>query len=206
VVILNTSDSGCAALILTPTNVQHVPFAGLGFTELTVLKKLLRYAIAKDGRAFSPSLFNRAHIEGLVRQIPFASDSLQLLRLPFDARHIGRASDLPVQPDDIFRFVLAVLWVSVVKLVIDCLELEVNYPSSLQLFLTVKLTVIFRNVMNLRICGGALRDNLFFFQYTQRGSTFPRRWNVFPNILCRRTRRPSVPFSATPLLPLNRSR
>lgn len=125
VVILNASNTGCAALILTATGIQHVPFPDLSFVAVTVLVKLLRYAVAQDGR--NPSLPS-AHVDGLVQQIPFVIDTSQLLRPPSD-RHIGRASDVSEQPEEVFRYVLGVLWKSVVEPVIRRLDLEVQLFS-----------------------------------------------------------------------------
>jgi hypothetical protein len=50
VAILNISTTGCVALILSPTSVKHVPIPHLSFTEVTILVKLIRHAIALDGR------------------------------------------------------------------------------------------------------------------------------------------------------------
>jgi hypothetical protein len=125
VVVLNASKTGCSALILTSTGVQHVPFADLSFTDVIILVKLTHYASAQSGRDALPLESNRALVEGLVQRMPFHSDTMQMLRLPFE-RHVGRASGTPAQPDDIFRLVLASLWVSVVEPVIHLLGLEVN--------------------------------------------------------------------------------
>jgi hypothetical protein len=57
--------------------------------------------------------------------MPSLSETLQMLRLPLE-RHVSRVSDMSRQPDDIFRYVLAVLWESVVEPVIQSLNLQVN--------------------------------------------------------------------------------
>jgi hypothetical protein len=123
VVILNASATDCSALILTAMGVQHVPLADLSFTEVTTLVKLTHHAIAQNGRGVVPES-NRAHVEALVQQMPLLSDALQL-RQPFE-RHVKRVSSTSAQPDDIFRFILAVLWVSVVEPIIRLLGSEVN--------------------------------------------------------------------------------
>jgi hypothetical protein len=127
VVVLTASElNGCAAaLILTSGGVQHVPLSHLDCTELNKLVKLLRYAIAQDGRDALLLESNRAHVKSLVQQMPFISDTLQLLRLPLE-RHTRRVSGPSAWPDDIFRYVLAVLWESVVEPVIRSLYLKVN--------------------------------------------------------------------------------
>jgi hypothetical protein len=125
VVILNTSKAGCAALILTLNGVQHVPLPDLSSHHVTTLVKLIRNAIAQGGGDTLLPDSNRAHVQGLVEQMPLISDTLQLLRLPLE-RHMGRASDISTRPDDIFRYVLGILWTSVVGPVIHLLKLEVN--------------------------------------------------------------------------------
>jgi len=125
VVILNASNTGCAALILTATGVQHVPFPNLSFVAVTDLVKLLRHAVAQDGRNPSLPKSNGTHVDGLVQQIPFVIDTSQLLRPPSE-RHIGRASDRSEQPEEVFRYVLGVLWKSVVEPVIRRLDLKVR--------------------------------------------------------------------------------
>jgi hypothetical protein len=144
VVILNASETGCAALILTLTSVQHVPFANLRFTEVTKLAKLIRHAVTQAGRGSSLPESSLRWVEGLVQQMPLLSETLQILRLPFE-RHARRVSDTSRHPDDIFRYVLAVLWESVVEPVIQSLDLQVNsdYHSLDHL---LKCTIIFRNL------------------------------------------------------------
>ncbi|KIM74613.1 hypothetical protein PILCRDRAFT_14277 [Piloderma croceum F 1598] len=124
IVILNASQTGCNALILTSTGVQHtIPFPDLNFTLLTKLVKLLRYAIGYGGSRDAPLLeSNRELVEDILQQMPFISDTLQL-RLPSE-RHLGRISTTSSQPDEVFRFVLGVLWVSVSKPIIGMLELK----------------------------------------------------------------------------------
>jgi tetratricopeptide (TPR) repeat protein len=110
VVILNASEAGCAALVLTLNGVQHVPIPDLSSHQVTILVKLIRNAIAQGGGYPLLPDSNRAHVQGLVEQVP----------------HIGRASDISTRPDDIFRYVLGILWTSVVGPVIRLLKLEVN--------------------------------------------------------------------------------
>jgi hypothetical protein len=125
VVVLNASKTDCAALVLTLTGVQHVPFPDLTLTDVAQLVKLTHYAIAHDEKHTSLLESNCMHVKGLVQQIPFISDTLQLLRLPLE-RHMGQASDISAQPDNIFIYVLGVLWESVVEPVICLLKLELN--------------------------------------------------------------------------------
>jgi len=126
VIILNASETGCAALILTLTGVQHVPFPNLDFTEVNTLVKLIRHAITQDGGDSSLHRSSHIAVEGLIEQTPLHSEIMQQLRLPLE-RHIGRASDTSRRPDDIFRFVLGALWESVVNPVIRTLDLKVNW-------------------------------------------------------------------------------
>ena len=127
VVILNASQSGCAALIVTSTGVQHVPFMDLGLSEVTKLVELIRHAIAEGaegaegGKNALVHESNRTRVIDLVRQMPLISDRLQMLR-----PRLGQKSDNLTGPDDIFRYVLCTLWLSVVKPILDLLHLEVN--------------------------------------------------------------------------------
>jgi hypothetical protein len=125
VVVLNASQSACDALILTPTRVRHIPLPDLSITDVTKLVKLIHCAIAQDGRDILHPESNRAHIEGLVQQIPFISDTLQLLRRPLE-RHIGRVPDIFEQSDNIFRYVLGMLWEAVVEPIVHMLDLKVK--------------------------------------------------------------------------------
>jgi hypothetical protein len=125
IVVLNASKTRCDALILKSTGVHYVPFPNLDFVEVSVLVKLIRYAITQDSRDTFFHESNPAHIEGLVQQMPFISDTLRLLRLPLE-RHVKRVSDISEYRNDIFRYVLGVLWEAVVKPVIQSLDLKVN--------------------------------------------------------------------------------
>jgi hypothetical protein len=125
VVMLNTSESGSDALIVSLTGVRHVPLPALSIMHLGQLVKLMQYAIAKDGRDASLYESNCAHVEGLIQQVPFTSDILQSLRLPLE-RHGRRVSDTSEQADHIFHYILGVLWESVVEPIIQSLDLTVN--------------------------------------------------------------------------------
>jgi len=202
VVILNASKTGCAALILTPTGVQHVPLPQSTFTEMIVLVKLLQNAISSDARCSSLPESVRACVEGLVQQMPTRSDTLRSLRLLVE-RHLGRASDNSLQPDDIFRYALGVLWESVVEPVIHVLGLKVNrvllqHLTYLLTYLPLLTpTVIYRKPTSQQSCGGAPLDRSRSSQYTQQGYTLPRRQKASLITLFRRTHRPLVSFSAT---------
>jgi len=50
VVILNASQTGCAALVVNLNGVQHVPIMDLSEHQLVTLVKLIRHAIAQSGR------------------------------------------------------------------------------------------------------------------------------------------------------------
>ncbi|KAF8512788.1 CHAT domain-containing protein [Gautieria morchelliformis] len=93
VVILNASNTGCDALILTSSGVQHVPLV-LALADVTALVNCIQLATAPDSRDPALSASIRADVEGLE----------------------GLTDDL--------QTVLAVLWRSVVKPVIQSLALE----------------------------------------------------------------------------------
>jgi tetratricopeptide (TPR) repeat protein len=124
IVVLNASKTRCDALILKSTGVHYVPFPNLGLVEVSFLVKLIRYATAEDSRDTFFLKSNPAHVEGLVQQMPFISDTLRLLRLPLE-RHVKRVSDISEYRNDIFRYVLGVLWEAVAKPVIQSLDLMV---------------------------------------------------------------------------------
>jgi hypothetical protein len=98
----------------------------LSFADIYILVKLLQAATASRGRAPLLPEADGAQIEGLFRQIAVFPETLQILKPSVEARHAGRASATRMQPEDIFRHVLAVLWVSVVKPVLYSLKLEVS--------------------------------------------------------------------------------
>jgi hypothetical protein len=126
VAILIASKTACAALVLKLTGVRHVPLPDLSLTEVTILVKLICQIIAQDGRGGMLSDPSRACVEGLIQQMPLLSGTVQQLRRPFE-RHVGRASDTHAQPDDLFRYILALLWELVVEPIIQSLDLKVNW-------------------------------------------------------------------------------
>jgi hypothetical protein len=202
VVILNASEAGCSALILNSTGVRHLPFLQLTFTTVTTLVKLIQSAIASDGKDVSAIESNHAHVERLVQQMPLLSGTLQLLRLPLESRHIKRVSDIATTPDDIFRYVLAILWESIIEPVIRELNLEVILFFYYLDYFVSELTTSCRNRMYRPMCGGALQDRSLCSQYMLQVYTSPIGRKAFPITLFRRTRPPSVYFSATyPILP-----
>jgi hypothetical protein len=124
VVILNTSRSGSDALIMTSSYVQHIPLLGLDFIAIRSLAKLIQNATATNHTLLPGA--DQAQTEGLFLRMPELSDRLRHLRQMIEDRHIGRASDAQMLPEDTFRMVLAMLWVWVVHPVIRSLNLEVN--------------------------------------------------------------------------------
>lgn len=197
IIILNASKGGCAALVLTSTGVQSVPLLKLTFTEVTTLAKLIKSGIAPNTLVIRS---NRAYVEGLVQQMPLLSDNLKLLKLPFESRHVKQASET-WQSDDIFRYVLAVLWESVAKPIICMLDLKVSLLLSQTLTIT-KVTIIYRNLMYHQIYGGALQGHLLFSQYMLQEYIVVREQSAFLIILFHHIHQPSVYcFVICPLLP-----
>ena len=190
VVVLNISEPGCFALILTTIGVQHVPLLNVSLTEVTKLVKLIRHAIAQSGRDAVLPEANRAEVKNIVQQMPCISETLQMLRDPLE-RHGGRASDTSVQPDDIFRYVLCVLWEAVVEPVIRSVGFEVNsFLWSAFAHVLNKLTIdyICRNPKVQHGYGGAPRDHSHFCLSMQQGYTWPRGRSVLPITLSRHIR------------------
>jgi tetratricopeptide (TPR) repeat protein len=205
VVILNASDTGCAVLIIMSAGVQHIALADLSVATVTILVKLTHYAIAQGGRDEVELPEYRAQVESLVEQLPPFSDTLQLLRLPLEGRHIKQVSAIGTQPDHIFRYVLGVLWELVAEPVMHVLELQVNLlQTNHHLCWLFELNITCRNRTYHRIYGGARQDHLLSFQCMQRGYTIRRRRNAFLIMLFRHTPRPSVHSCAMSLfLPLS---
>ena len=123
VVVLNASETGCAALILTPSTVQHVPLPEMTFSVANALVALTRQVVAsRDGNVLLTES-NRGHMEGLLQQMPALSDTLRSLGLD---RAGSRVFDTPLHSDDVFQFVLARLWALAVEPVIRSLGLGVS--------------------------------------------------------------------------------
>ncbi|KIM81373.1 hypothetical protein PILCRDRAFT_821454 [Piloderma croceum F 1598] len=124
VVVLIASKFGNNALIITSSDVQLVPLPRLSFIEASALVQLVRTAtVSGVGHALRPDI-HLAPLEGLVQQMPLLSPTFQSLRHSNDARLGRMVSDTYTNPDDIFRLVLAVLWMSVVEPIVRSLNLE----------------------------------------------------------------------------------
>ncbi|KIM73862.1 hypothetical protein PILCRDRAFT_80603 [Piloderma croceum F 1598] len=121
VVILNASKSGCDGLIMTSSHVEHIPLPGLGFEFVKILVGLIQTATARNSLQSGDFLVK---ISPLLQQMSFVSDATRSLRQSVEDRHCKRVSDTPMDPEDIFRFVLGALWIFVVEPVIDSLNFE----------------------------------------------------------------------------------
>jgi hypothetical protein len=128
VVILNASKSSSDALIMTSSGVKHVPLPDLSFMVVNALVKLIQTATAIDGRNPLLPMADYAQINDLFQRISVISqaDSLRFLRHSVQVRHVGRDSEARMDPDDIFRRVLGVLWVSAIQPVICSLNFDVS--------------------------------------------------------------------------------
>jgi tetratricopeptide (TPR) repeat protein len=91
IVVLNAGKSECAALIISKSNIMHVPLPNITATEAQALVKKMRTATS-------------AHKIRLGRKV----------------------SDNPIDSNSVFRSVLETLWSSVVRPVIQSLNLEVR--------------------------------------------------------------------------------
>ena len=113
VVILNASYAGCAALILTPADVQHVSLPLVTVAGLTRLVKLIQIATQQNGRAGFVSQTTQPQVDNLLQDIPPG-----LLE--------DQKAFVYEQHDIIFQYVLTKLWESVVRPIIRFLSLKVN--------------------------------------------------------------------------------
>ena len=122
VVILNASKSGCDALIMTSSDVKHIPLPNLDLTVINILVWLIQTATAQNPLLWESFL---PIIDDIFERMSFNSDAERSLRQSVEGRHMKRLSDTKLNSEDIFRLVLGVLWISAVQPVIHSLSLEV---------------------------------------------------------------------------------
>jgi tetratricopeptide (TPR) repeat protein len=114
IVILNASDSGCAALIVTLSNVAHVPLPRCTFKNVGMLAKMIQTACgAKHG--FVTKLQIQA-LSNMMRGLPESSR---------EDRYSQPAPSVAANTDEVFQEVLAILWTSVVEPIFRSLNLKV---------------------------------------------------------------------------------
>jgi hypothetical protein len=194
VVILNNGLSRTDILIVTSSGVVHIPILSLTYMKIDILVKWIQAAIACEGgrRSFLPEA-NCAEMEGLAQQLPASSHALQFLRLLHEARYVGRASDAQMHPNDIFRFVLGVFWVSIAMPVIRALKLEVSWIHLCKSF-PLEFNYFPRNLKHHHFCDGAPLGYSHSCQYTQPVSMVLMGLKVFRIMLFRPMCQPSVHF------------
>jgi len=112
VVILNASNSGCAALVMTMTNVECVPFPQCTLSNLQTLVKMIHSAL---GEVHAPPV-TKAQMKNLMTQMRDSSNISHR-----EDRYSVRVSEFVMSTDEIFR----VLWKSVIKPVICYLGMKV---------------------------------------------------------------------------------
>ena len=123
VVILNASKSSVDALIMTSSDVKHIPLPNLSFTAINQLVRLIRTASA--GNSLHQASLHPS-IDDVFRRMSFNSDVERSLRQSVEGRAGKPVSGAQsVDSEVIFRLVLHVLWASVMQPVIDSLNLEV---------------------------------------------------------------------------------
>ncbi|KAF8157609.1 CHAT domain-containing protein [Mycena galopus ATCC 62051] len=107
IVLLNASDSGCDALVVTQDEeVKHIPLPDLSIKRTQGLAAILRMALSSHGAR---------------------SDILQTLLQPIRTNPRLKAVRMPPAghtPDDLFGVVLGMLWFTVARPVIDALDLK----------------------------------------------------------------------------------
>jgi hypothetical protein len=123
VVILNASKFGCDGLIMTSSDVKHIPFPGLSFAAVNKLVWLIQTATARN--SLVPGAF-LVQVDAFFQQMSPVSNAGRSLRQSVEERHVKRVSDTRVDPEDIFHFVLGALWMLVVEPVIGSLNFEVS--------------------------------------------------------------------------------
>jgi hypothetical protein len=147
VVILNASNAGCAALILTSSNgVQHVPLMPT-FADVTALVDLMQIATSPGHRDLPRSAYIRARVNGLLQRM-LPSATLKAMRQSLESRYMTRVRTDQQSTD--FQMILAVLWQSVAKHVFYSLGWEVGcYLSNGSLFSTSSLFAEIRDTTQL---------------------------------------------------------
>jgi hypothetical protein len=126
VVILNASKSGCDALIMTSSDVKHIPLPNLSFPVINELVRLIRTASAGNSLLLPK-------IHDLFSRMSLDSDVELSLRQSVEGRKMMELESAPtrlVDSEAIFRLVLGILWRSVMEPVIDSLNLEVCWSIS----------------------------------------------------------------------------
>ncbi|KIM78158.1 hypothetical protein PILCRDRAFT_11384 [Piloderma croceum F 1598] len=121
VVILNASKSGCDGLTMTFSDVKHIPFPGLSFAVVKILIRLIQTTTARNSLLPGDFIVQVGHF---FQQKSFVSDATRTLRRSVEDRHMKRVLDTPVEPEDVFRYVLSALWTFAIRPVIDSLNLE----------------------------------------------------------------------------------
>jgi hypothetical protein len=114
VVILNASDSGCAALTVTLSNITHVPLPRCTFKNVGMLAKMIQTACGAK-----PGFVTKWEIQALSNTMRGLSE------LSREDRYSQPATNIAAKIDDIFQEVLAILWTSVVEPVFHSLNLKV---------------------------------------------------------------------------------
>jgi len=125
VVILNASQSGCDALIMTSSDVKHIPLPNLSLPFIDMLVRLIR--MAAPGNSLC-QVFLLSMIVNFFQSMSFNSDAERSLRQLFECQ-VGRpaleSNTQLVDSEDVFRFVLCGLCISAVQSMIDSLNLKV---------------------------------------------------------------------------------
>ena len=115
IVILIANDDESHCLIMTLTIIHYIPLPNLGTPKLKELAHLIQIAVSQS--PLSQSLIDRT------QDI--------IIRLLGEER-AGRVSSKTQfrSPDNMFKFVLRMLWDELVRPVINCLNIKVSYYIS----------------------------------------------------------------------------
>jgi hypothetical protein len=166
VVILNASEHGCDALVMTLSVVEHVPLPKFTMKVSKMLIKLIQSASGTGN-------FPVAQLQALVQE----TRSL----LEPSHRDDRGMKIVNTTPDDIFRCVLATLWTSVAAPVIRSLALTVWLISIF--FVALEFICIHRNLNRLLVYGGVQLVSSLFFQSTQPAYTASKTGKGSPTML-----------------------
>ena len=127
IIILNASNTGCAALILTPSQtepVQHVPLPKMTLVRAQALTRILQIIVSLGREGCIP-------IQDLIRRHADSEDlGEEMLALAdifrsFEDPHEGRGTRV-VASGDPFKSLLHFLWLSVVQPIVCSLGLEAS--------------------------------------------------------------------------------
>jgi hypothetical protein len=110
--MLNATTSGCDALVVTQDEVKHIPLPNITIPVIVLLYLIIQKALLPNGRH---SLVDDDRFQAFLQRI-HTDHRLKGMRIP----------EVDHTPEDLFKAVLEMLWLTVVRPVIHNLNLKVG--------------------------------------------------------------------------------